>query len=534
MGTPILSSPPPAPPPPLPQDTTTATLVLMADFFLEVKTKGRGGSGRRSVAHRGKKRRRPPPRSGRKGRDKVEDAISSSSSEGGSDGRLEFGGGSESSSEDPYAHETPAMKRARLARQFIDTVAGESGSDSDDVGERLYAATLKASGRYKQEVADGLELDGVSASHGKHRLAPTAVAVRSDDAVVFSGSKDGTIVAWDVETNTKWLASKGARLPPRRSGLDVPAAVGTGHGGAIYALAVGDSPDLLASTGEDRTIRVWDVRLSPREAAGGVAVAQFAHRKPVYAAAFRRGADSLYTAGEDRVVKVWAGESAGFVETLYGHEAAVRDIDALVQDRALTGSEDGTIRIWKVLEQTQLVFKTPGRSPVERVSFINQSNFAVATADGALSLFSAGKRTPLVRVEGAHAPESGPTSLKPISPLVLPSQVTARKSCTWATALAAAKYTDLLASGSSTGQLKFWKVGQHCRSLTQVSQVPIPGFINDLAWANSGRFVVAAVGREHRLGRWWRLPGGENGARNRVCLINTNLDLDSNPVAEQD
>lgn len=41
------------------------------------------------------------------------------------------------------------------------------------------------------------------------------------------------------------------------------------------------------------------------------------------------------------------------------------------------------------------------------------------------------------------------------------------------------------------------------------------GFINSLKFSSSGDFLVAGVGQEHRLGRWWRIKE----ARNSVCII---------------
>ena len=41
--------------------------------------------------------------------------------------------------------------------------------------------------------------------------------------------------------------------------------------------------------------------------------------------------------------------------------------------------------------------------------------------------------------------------------------------------------------------------------------------MNSLSFAPSGRFMVAGIGQEHRMGRWWRLKG--------VHIQNLNLDL---------
>lgn len=51
--------------------------------------------------------------------------------------------------------------------------------------------------------------------------------------------------------------------------------------------------------------------------------------------------------------------------------------------------------------------------------------------------------------------------------------------------------------------------------MRKVSSVPLDGFVNGLAVSSTGKFVVAAVGQEHRLGRWEH----DKKARNEVCVV---------------
>ena len=48
-----------------------------------------------------------------------------------------------------------------------------------------------------------------------------------------------------------------------------------------------------------------------------------------------------------------------------------------------------------------------------------------------------------------------------------------------------------------------------------VFHIPIKGFINALAFTSDGQHLIAAVGQEHRLGRWWR----DSSAKNSVVII---------------
>ena len=48
-----------------------------------------------------------------------------------------------------------------------------------------------------------------------------------------------------------------------------------------------------------------------------------------------------------------------------------------------------------------------------------------------------------------------------------------------------------------------------------LEKIPVHGHINSLAMGPAGKFCVAAVGQEPRLGRWDRVPR----AKNRFAII---------------
>lgn len=58
----------------------------------------------------------------------------------------------------------------------------------------------------------------------------------------------------------------------------------------------------------------------------------------------------------------------GYVETLFGHQAPVLAVDALMRETAVSvGGRDKSVRFWKVPEESQLVFRGGGRSGWEDV-----------------------------------------------------------------------------------------------------------------------------------------------------------------------
>ena len=73
---------------------------------------------------------------------------------------------------------------------------------------------------------------------------------------------------------------------------------------------------------------------------------------------FRRLSGQLFSCSSDKQVKVWDTESRSYVETLFGHQDTVQAIDANTRERAITaGGRDNTIRIFKIPEETQLLYR---------------------------------------------------------------------------------------------------------------------------------------------------------------------------------
>lgn len=58
----------------------------------------------------------------------------------------------------------------------------------------------------------------------------------------------------------------------------------------------------------------------------------------------------------------------GYVETLFGHQDHVLALDSLRGDTCVSvGARDKTVRYWKIVEESQLVFRGGGRSRVREV-----------------------------------------------------------------------------------------------------------------------------------------------------------------------
>eukprot|EP00455_Lapot_gusevi_P037291 TRINITY_DN4166_c0_g1_i1.p1 TRINITY_DN4166_c0_g1~~TRINITY_DN4166_c0_g1_i1.p1 ORF type:complete len:486 (+),score=100.91 TRINITY_DN4166_c0_g1_i1:70-1527(+) len=414
--------------------------------------------------------------------------------------------------------ETPDEKRLRLAKEYVAQVESElqkkedlSDDEEDEeedmgadaLGRRLRQDVLKAEGRYKRAISAKYEQVTQSASSrllGRHQLSTCCVSLTSDDSTVYSGSKDGNIIRWDVETGKKVHTFKGVpnsrknrptnhntgRTPSAISTMNARAEGSSGHIGAVLTCSVSSDGQLLASGGSDHMIRIWDTRTNTQVRA------LKGHRDVVSGVAFRRGGYQLYSASFDRTVRVWDAQQLAYVESLFGHQTEIASIDALQQECALTsGGADRTLRLWKIGQESQLVYKAHTGS-IDCSCLINDQMYLAGSQDGALSLWSSQKKKPVDFVKAAHSGQ-------------------------WICSVAALPYTDLAATGSSDGYVKLWECAGAAGkapvkySLRPIASVPVPGFVNALAFSGSGRFLVAGVGQEHRFGRWQRIPEARNG-----------------------
>lgn len=398
-------------------------------------------------------------------------------------------------SEDSEEEETVDAKRLRLAREYLSKMEaqqsssedGESDSgeeddgsdDGDKVGRRIAKERLRKSGLLQSYIADsiaegvqsiraniaskigvdaaseawmgGATGDGASAEkyakswldekyvtyHRGHDLTPTSVALSHDGHTAYSGAKDGSLIQWNVQEGRKMASI----LPVVKQYGDND---GNRNQREILSIATSDDDRYLAVGGRDNCVRIFDVRTLGKSSTASSPITTLAgHKKAVTSLAFRSRTLDLYSGSEDRCIRRYDLNAMTYVETLYGHQSPVLGIDCANKNRPVSIARDRTARVWKVEDDSHLVFRPGGDvGSAECVSAIQDGWFVTGHDDGRLALWKEEKKRPVGGViVAAHGHEGGATG------------VTRSVMCCNALGL-----SDVLATGSNDGYLRLWRV----------------------------------------------------------------------------
>lgn len=470
--------------------------------------------------------------------------------------------------------ETAAEKRLRLAEQYLENVkehVDEAGFDAADIdrdliAERLQEDVAETRGRVYRQLASELGFDKVSKTFFRSNTN-TVTAIAACAPYIYTTTKDLYLQKWRTQElpqhqypqTTKRKPKKPPAPPKKRPELVTYVKGSTSksqdrnyqrHTDHILAVAASSDGKFVATGGADRKLIIYDAAtLKP--------VKVFTHhRDAVTALVFRRGTNQLYSCSKDRTVKVWSLDELAYVETLFGHQDHVVDIDALAPERCVSvGARDRTARLWKVAEETQLVFRggavdkkpQPGVNPrsllhegsMDRIAMIDDDLFITGSDNGALALWSVSKKKPVYILPIAHGVNPPLDPLKSSAEVHPDPKDVPHPTPRWITALKTIPYSDVILTGSWDGYVRVWRLSEDKRKIEPVgvlsqpdeqapngvvvvakkqgeSQGAIKGMINDLAIfergdrGKDGLCVVVAVGDSHRLGRWQE-KGGRNG-----------------------
>ncbi|NXK52455.1 U3IP2 protein, partial [Chauna torquata] len=393
----------------------------------------------------------------------------------------------EAAAEEEEVEETPQEKKLRLAKLYLEQLRrhGEHGQPGPGGGGAVRAQPGPDAPCPPPDPASIRVLRG-------HQQPITCLVISPDDKFIFSAAKDGSIIKCNVACPTGEVES-GKRLCVVPGGKKGTEGQHMGHAAHVLCMAISSDGKYLATGDRNKLILVWEAATCKR------LYTFTGHRDAVSGLSFQKGTYQLYSASHDRSVKVWNVAENAYVETLFGHQDVITGLDSLRRECCVTsGGRDGTVRVWKIPEESQLIFYGHQGS-IDCIQLINEEHMVSGADDGSVALWGLAKKKPLTLVRQSHGTQGAHDLQQPY----------------WVSAVAALHNSDLVATGSHSGSVRLWKCSEGFRKLEPLCDVPLVGFINSLKFSAGGDFVVAGVGQEHRLGRWWRVKE----AKNSICII---------------
>ncbi|KAI8624597.1 WD domain-containing protein [Xylariaceae sp. FL1651] len=274
----------------------------------------------------------------------------------------------------------------------------------------------------RQRISYVLELD--HSSSGGHRLGVNGLAVDRDNAILYSGGRDGVVCAWDLDldlgglassaskrsstttfrastqAHTHWindivLASNNTALVSASSDLTVKLwqpSTGDGeahtigqHADYVKCLATPSNGDWVASGGLDRKIYLWDLYGKGKSLEIDVKGEEITEKGSVYALSV--GRSILASGGPESIVRLWDPKTGKRITKFVGHTDNIRSI--LVNeagDTVITASSDQTIKVWSV---------TAGRC-MYTFTMHNDSVWSLFSEDPELGVFYSSDRSGLI------------------------------------------------------------------------------------------------------------------------------------------
>jgi WD40 repeat protein len=172
-----------------------------------------------------------------------------------------------------------------------------------------------------------------------HNTAVAGVCFSPDGKRLASASWDGTVKVWDAERHQEGFSLRGQ-----------------GEGVEDITWGLGGR---FAAAGADGGVRVWD--LADGANPPGPRLVLRGHRGKVRSVCFSPDGKLLASAGEDRVVKVWDVEKEREVLSLAGHAGAVWSVCFSADGKLLASAGEkpgqakpaGDVRVWEVATSTE-------------------------------------------------------------------------------------------------------------------------------------------------------------------------------------
>ncbi len=226
-----------------------------------------------------------------------------------------------------------------------------------------------------------------------HEDRVRSVSFSTNGTKLASGSDDGTIRLWDVESGhclgispriSSWIISMSFACSGKRIVSASPDGKvriwdaclreesrdrSRGHSGPVRDVSICQNGSLVASASEDRTVRLWDSQTGEQ-----VGEPLKGHTGVVTSVSFSPDGRKLVSGSSDCNLRLWDAETYTQIGGPFeGHTNGIRCVsfswDGL---RVISGSNDFTVRLWNAATHEQIGYVVEAEA-AHLISYVSES-----------------------------------------------------------------------------------------------------------------------------------------------------------------
>ena len=207
-----------------------------------------------------------------------------------------------------------------------------------------------------------------------HHMQITSLIISPSNKLLISGSMDGKIIVWDLQTTRQVSRLSGAanRILCLAITSDSKYIVSgsDNYNSLLQSLVVSrDSRYLVSGPG----VRLWNIREAREEYVIGAEV--------LFVSVFSRDNKYLVYSGQDSLINIWNIQEKYKEFVMEGHSLSVLCIDISKDNRHVaSGSADTTVRLWDFQQAVQEAVLQGHTSSVVRVMFTDNCKYVISSS----------------------------------------------------------------------------------------------------------------------------------------------------------